>query len=133
MQTDEGFAATPAFVRGDRRRREVLGGGHVASSNAELSPLRRAWRQHSTEVAWGQVWDRPNLDLRGRCIATLSVLAALGLVDEVRIHINGALRQGLSPEELLEVFIQVGAYAGVPRAATAIGCLDEIAVESGPS
>jgi alkylhydroperoxidase/carboxymuconolactone decarboxylase family protein YurZ len=131
VPTDEEFAPTPHLVRGDRRRREVLGDAHVAGSNAALSPLRQAWRDHSTEVTWGQVWDRPNLDVRSRCIATLSVLAALGLVDEVRIHINGALRQGMSPEELLEVFIQVGAYAGVPRAAAAIGCLDEIAVEPG--
>ena len=70
--------------------------------------------------AFGDIWTRPGLPLRDRCLITVAMLAALGHHDELRAHLIGARNAGLSPEELVEVLMQVSVYAGVPAAVSAL-------------
>jgi alkylhydroperoxidase/carboxymuconolactone decarboxylase family protein YurZ len=71
------------------------------------------------EAAWGGIWGRPGLDLKSRSLCTISALAALGSTRELRTHLRGALRLGVTTQELAEIFIQVGGYAGSIRAGSA--------------
>lgn len=114
------FEPTQAFVRGDRVRRQVLGDEHVERSYSNTDQFSRAWRQFATESAWGASWARSGLDVKTRAICTVAALIALGgLPEQLKTHIRGALRLGVTREELVEMIIHVGVYAGEPRAAVA--------------
>jgi alkylhydroperoxidase/carboxymuconolactone decarboxylase family protein YurZ len=114
-------------------RRAVLGDAHVDQPPGVQGPLAAIWREYSDAIAWGQVWTRPGLDLRTRSICTVAVLCALGESRQLATHIRGALRQGVTVEELAEIFVHVGNYAGAPRASTAVQVADAIlAGSSGP-
>ncbi|AXX32496.1 4-carboxymuconolactone decarboxylase [Actinosynnema pretiosum subsp. pretiosum] len=95
-------------------RRAVLGDEHV--DRAALDPFGADFQRYATETAWGAVWTRPGLDRRTRSCVALSVLAALGHERELALHVAGALRNGVTREEIAEVLLQVGAYAGLPAA-----------------
>ena len=73
-----------------------------------------------TQFVFGMFWSRPQLDLRSRSLCTVAQLAALGKTDELRGHLAGALRLGISREELIEVLMQTACYAGVPAAVQAL-------------
>lgn len=106
-------------ARGQVIRREVLGGTYVERANEDAHELMTEWRHYAVEALWGGIWARPRLDLKTRSLCTISALAALGSSRELRTHLGGALRLGISPAELAEVFIQVGGYAGSVRAGSA--------------
>jgi len=82
-----------------------------------LAPDMFAW---VAEAVFGGIWARPGLDLRSRSLCTVAMLAALGKHDELVAHLAGALRLGISREELIEVLMQVACYAGVPAAVSAL-------------
>lgn len=113
---------TPDRTDADRHRdgmqvrRAVLGNTHVDRAVARTTDFSSRFQDHITLNVWGDVWTRPGLARRDRSIGVLSVLAALGLEDELRMHVRAALRNGLSRDEIGEVLLQVGVYAGVPRA-----------------
>ena len=107
------------LARGETIRREVLGDQFVDRAEQNADELMTSWQQYAMEAAWGGIWGRPGLDLKTRSLCTISALAALGSSRELRTHLRGALRLGISPEELAEIFIQVGGYAGSVRAGTA--------------
>jgi 4-carboxymuconolactone decarboxylase len=111
---------------GMRVRREVLGDEHVDRASGHASEFTRPWQEHITASAWGEVWGRPGLDRRTRSAVTLAVLTALGRREELAIHVRGALRNGLTPEEIREVLIHVSVYAGVPAANAAFAIADEV-------
>jgi alkylhydroperoxidase/carboxymuconolactone decarboxylase family protein YurZ len=121
---------TEQFVQGDQTRRAVLGDAHVDRSYQDNDEFTGPWRQFSTEIPWGQIWSRPGLELRTRSIATVATLAAVGDLRELKLHVTGALRLGVKPEELREIFIQVAAYAGMPRGAAAIRVTREVLDET---
>ena len=102
--------------QGMRIRREVLGDAHVDRAEANTTPLTEDFQDFITRTAWGDVWARDGLDRRTRSAITIAVLAALGRTDELALHLRAALRNGLSPEEIGEVLLQTGVYAGVPAA-----------------
>ncbi|WP_022666072.1 carboxymuconolactone decarboxylase family protein [Desulfospira joergensenii] len=89
-------------------------GERVVESLKEIAPdLAR----YTIEFPFGDVYDRPGLDLRAREIATLAALAALGNArPQLKVHIHGALNVGVSPEEIIEIMIQMAVYAGFPAA-----------------
>src|SRR3954463_13348765 len=99
-----------------RIRREVLGDTHVDRAEARKTPLTEDFQDFITRTAWGDVWARDGLDRRTRSAITVAVLAALGRTDELALHLRAALRNGLSSEEIGEVLLQTGVYAGVPAA-----------------
>ncbi|WP_327035344.1 4-carboxymuconolactone decarboxylase [Micromonospora ureilytica] len=97
-------------------RRQVLGDAHVDRAIAGTDEFTADFQDFITRYAWGEVWSRPGLDRRTRSCITLAVLATLHHDEELAMHVRAALRNGLSPEEVAEVLLQVGVYAGVPAA-----------------
>lgn len=113
---------TPDIVElGHRNRRKTLGDAYVdrsiqnAKDDAFLQPLQDA----VTGLAWGAVWGRPGLDLKTRSLITISVLIALGRPYELRLHLNGALNNGWTPEDLQEIMLHAACYCGMPAAVEA--------------
>jgi len=97
-------------------RREVLGDSYVEQASAKTTDFTRDFQQIVTEFAWGTVWARPGLDRRSRSMVTLTALIALGHHDELALHLRGALRNGLTREEIKEVLLQAAVYCGLPAA-----------------
>ena len=102
--------------QGMKVRREVLGGAHVDRSAANTTEFTEPFQDWITRNAWGEIWSRPGLTRPERSIAVLTVLAALRHEDELHMHVKAALRNGLTEEQIREVLLQVGLYAGVPVA-----------------
>lgn len=103
-------------AQGMRVRREVLGNAHVERAVAGTTELTAPFQDFITRYAWGDVWSRPGLTRPERSIVTLTVLAALQHEGELAMHVKAALRNGLTREQIQEVLLQVGVYAGVPTA-----------------
>lgn len=103
------------YEAGMRARRRVLGDAHVDAATAASTDLDRDFQRWITETAWGGVWSRDVLDDRTRSLVTIAILAALGR-DELDLHLRATENTGVSPEEVAEVMLHVGVYAGVPAA-----------------
>lgn len=106
--------------RGQAVRAEVMGAGY-----GEVEEFMQPLRDMVLEVAWGGVWDRPGLPRATRSLVVVGVLSALGRTNELKGHVRGALNNGCTPEEIREVLLQVGAYAGLPAAVTGHGIARE--------
>jgi 4-carboxymuconolactone decarboxylase len=104
--------------QGMRIRRHVLGDAHVDAVIERTTPLTEQFQEFITRYAWGDIWSRPGLDLRTRSLLTVALLAALGRTDELGMHLRGARRNGVSLDELAEVLLHTGVYAGLPTANT---------------
>jgi 4-carboxymuconolactone decarboxylase len=102
--------------QGARVRRAVLGDAHVDRAGAAATEFTAPFQDWITRIAWGEIWSRPGLTRPERSIVTLTVLAALGHEGELHMHVKAALRNGLGQEQIREVLLQVGLYAGVPAA-----------------
>jgi 3-oxoadipate enol-lactonase / 4-carboxymuconolactone decarboxylase len=102
--------------RGELVRRAVLGDAHVDRAKAKTTDFTAPFQDFITRYAWGEIWSRPGLSRAERSLVTLSVLAALQHEDELAMHVRAALRNGLEVEQIQEVLLQVGLYAGVPTA-----------------
>lgn len=125
--------AGSAVERGRATRREVLGTAHVERSTAGATAFNAAFLDLITRYAWGEIWTRPGLDRATRSCITLAMLTALGRFDELPLHVKGAVRNGLTEEQIAEVLLQAAIYCGVPAANTAFHvarrALDEAAAE----
>ena len=99
-------------------RKTVLGDAHVERSlnNAEADPFMLPIQQLTTEFGWGTVWTRPGLERKTRSFLSCAFLLALGKHEEFKTHVRGAINNGVTPEELVEVLIQAGLYCGFPVA-----------------
>lgn len=120
--------ATPAADPRRVVREKVLGGlsdGVEAVRALTTHPLAKDMVAWSGDRTW-EVWARPGLELRSRCLIQVAMLAALGVERELRFHIRGALRNGVTAEEISEVVMQVAAYAGMPIATEAMLALIEV-------
>ena len=95
-------------------RREVLGDEHVERAVANTTDFTEAFQDFITHYAWGSVWTRDGLDRKTRSCITLAVLTALGRENEIAMHVQAALRNGLSSDEIAEVLLHTAVYAGVP-------------------
>jgi 4-carboxymuconolactone decarboxylase len=115
---------------GERVRREVLGDEHVDRAQAATTPFTAPFQEFITRYAWGDVWARPGLDRRTRSAITLAVLTATRAENELALHVRAALRNGLSAEEVTEVLLHTGIYAGLPAANAAFAIAREV-VEAG--
>jgi 4-carboxymuconolactone decarboxylase len=111
-------------------RREVLGDDHVDRAGAATTPFTADFQDFITRYAWGSVWARDGLDRRTRSCLTLALLAALGREGELEMHVRAALRIGLSPEEIREVFLHTAIYAGVPAANSAFAIAQRVLEEA---
>jgi 4-carboxymuconolactone decarboxylase len=102
-----------------RVRREVLGDDYVDRKLAETTSFNADFQRFVTEVAWGSLWARPDLDRRSRSLITIAILAALGREDELALHLRASQRNGVEPGEISEALLHVAVYAGIPAANTA--------------
>jgi 4-carboxymuconolactone decarboxylase len=112
--------------RGAAIRRAVLGDDHVERAEAASNEFTAPFQDFITRYAWGEVWARDGLDRRTRSAITLAVLTALGREQELRLHVRGALRNGLSEAEISEVLLHTAVYAGVPAANSAFAIAQEV-------
>lgn len=115
----------PVHEAGMAVRREVLGDEHVDRAIAGTTPFTEPFQDFITRFAWGSVWTRDGLDRRTRSAITLAVLTALGREHEIAMHVRGALRNGLTEEEIGEVLLHTAVYAGVPAANRAFAIAQE--------
>ncbi|WP_395352145.1 carboxymuconolactone decarboxylase family protein [Variovorax sp. UC122_21] len=104
------------FQRGLATRKAVLGAGCVEKSIAEADDFSWPMQQLTTEYCWDEIWNRPGLDRRSRSLLNLGMISALNRPHELRLHVRGAINNGITPAELQEVFLQVAIYCGVPAA-----------------
>ena len=107
------------YQKGLRVRQEVLGKEYVEHSLQESGDFDRDFQHHITEVAWGKIWGRPGLERKTRSMLTLAILVTLGREHELRVHLRGAISNGVTLEEVREVLMHASVYAGVPAALSA--------------
>nr|WP_082793601.1 carboxymuconolactone decarboxylase family protein [Ramlibacter tataouinensis] len=110
MQLDEKGLAT---------RRKVLGDEYVSKALANATEFTAPLQELVTRNAWGNTWQRTGIDLKTRSIVTVSMLVALGRMHELEIHVRGALNNGVTPQELQEIFLHASVYCGFPAAVDA--------------
>ena len=104
------------FERGLALRKQVLGADYVEKSMAAADSFSMPMQELSTEYCWGHVWGREGLSLKERSMINLAMISALNRPHELKLHVRGALRNGLSREQIREILLQVGIYCGVPAA-----------------
>lgn len=102
------------FDKGLKIRKEVLGEDYVNKSIAGADEFSRTMAEWSTEFCWGALWSRPGVDRRTRSIVNLAMIAAINRPHELKLHVKGALKNGLTKAEIKEIFLQVAVYCGVP-------------------
>ena len=107
-------------------RKAVLGAEHVEKSLRAADEFTRPMQELVTEYCWGEIWTRPGLDRRTRSFLNLAMLTALNRPHEIKLHVLGALNNGLTKEELMEVFLQSAIYCGVPAALDAMRVAKEV-------
>ena len=122
---------TERSVQGLAVRREVLGDAHVDKAVAATTPFTADVQSFITRYAWGDIWSRPGLSRAERSMITLTALAVLRQDEELAMHLRAALRNGLSPDQIKEVLLQVAVYAGVPAANRAFAVAARVLAEAG--
>ena len=114
-------------------RREVLGDAHVDRAVAATTDFTGDFQDLITQYAWGSIWTRPGLDRRSRSLITLTALVARGHHEELAMHVRAAKRNGLTDDELKELFLQTAIYCGVPDANTAFRIAQGVLAEDEPA
>jgi 4-carboxymuconolactone decarboxylase len=108
------------YPLGMTTRRAVLGDAHVDRAEAATTAFDAPFQRLITEGAWGTIWADETISRRERSMLTLALLAATGKVDEIPMHIRATARTGASQDDVLQAFLHVAIYAGVPKANHAI-------------
>ena len=104
------------YDRGLKMRRQVLGDAYVDRALGDVDDFNRDFQRLITECAWGESWGDDTLKPRERSILVLGMIASLGKMHEFETHFRGAIRNGLTPNELRAVLTQVAIYCGFPAA-----------------
>ncbi|HEX2116728.1 MAG TPA: carboxymuconolactone decarboxylase family protein [Alphaproteobacteria bacterium] len=117
------------FERGLEIRKAVLGKEYVENSIKSADDFNMPLQELVTEYCWGAVWGREELPRKTRSMLNLAMLSALNRPHELKMHLHGALRNGLSRAEIREVFLQVAIYCGVPAAVDAFRTAREVFAE----
>ena len=110
-------------------RRQVLGAAYVDKSIAEADDFNRPFQELVTEYCWGHIWTRPGLPRKTRSLLNLAMLTALNRPHEIKLHVRGALNNGVTKEEIQEVFLQAAIYCGVPAALDSFRIAREVFAE----
>ena len=114
------------FEKGLKVRKEVLGKSYVNASLASADELTAPLQKLVTEWCWGEVWSRPGLERKTRSFLNLAMLTALNRPHEVKIHVRGALNNGVTEQEIVEVILQAAIYCGVPAAMNSMRIASEV-------
>lgn len=115
-----------AYAQGLALRKQVMGEDFVAAALANATPFTQPIQEHITRAAWGDVWQRPGLDLKTRSLITVAMLTALGKQQELKGHVRGALINGATVQEIQEVLLHATVYCGVPAAVDAFRSANEV-------
>jgi len=107
-------------------RKQVMGEEFVANALGNATEFTLPMQQYITKNAWGDVWQRPGLDLKTRSLITVAMLTALGKQHELKGHVRGALNNGATPAEISEVLLHASIYCGVPSAVEAYRSAAEV-------
>jgi 4-carboxymuconolactone decarboxylase len=119
------------FDKGLKIRTEVLGEAYVNKAIASMDDFNRPLQELVTEYCWGAVWGREGLKRSERSMLNLAMISILNRQHELRAHVGGALRNGVTPTEIREVLLQVAIYAGVPAAVDSFRIAKEVLKEHG--
>ncbi len=114
------------FDTGLAIRTEVLGKTHVENSMRNATAFNKPFQELVTEYCWGAVWGREGLPRKTRSMLNLAMIGALNRPHELRMHVAGALRNGVTRDEIREVFMQLAIYAGVPAGVDAFRVAMEV-------
>lgn len=114
------------FDRGLEIRKKVLGAEFVEASFKAADEFNRPMQELVTEYCWGAVWGRDELPHKTRSMLNLAMIAALNRPHELKMHVRGALKNGVSKQEIREIFMQVAIYAGVPAGVDAFRLAREV-------
>ena len=126
MSTDSAM-----WDKGLKLRREVLGADYVDNSVANANDFTQAFQEITTEWCWGYAWSRPGLDKKTRSMLNLAMLTALNRAPELKLHVRGAITNGVSVEEIREILVHATIYCGVPAGLDAFKAANEVLTEMG--
>jgi 4-carboxymuconolactone decarboxylase len=119
------------FEKGLKVRREVLGASYVDGSLAKADDFMMAFQHVTTEMCWGYAWTRPGLDRRTRSMINLAMLTALSKPSELKLHVKGALTNGITVDEIKEILLHATVYCGIPAGLEAFKAAHEVLVAEG--
>jgi 4-carboxymuconolactone decarboxylase len=117
------------FDKGLKVRREVLGAEYVDNALKNADDFSRPMQELVTQMAWGEIWTRPGLDRRTRSFMNLAMITALNRPHELKLHVRGALNNGLTKAEIMEAFLQTAIYCGMPAALDSFRVAKEVFTE----
>ena len=124
---------TKKFNDGLKTRKEVLGEDYVNKSLSNADDFTMDIQKLATEYCWDEIWNRPGLDRRSRSLLNLGMIAAMNKPQELKAHIKGAIKNGITIDELKEVFLQVAIYCGLPVALENFRLAQEVLKENNKS
>ena len=116
----------PHFDKGLATRAQVMGQDFVNKALGRATDFTQPIQEHITAKAWGDVWQRPGLELKTRSMITVAMLIAMGKQHELKGHLRGALNNGVTPAELQEILLHAAVYCGVPSAVEAFRTAAEV-------
>jgi 4-carboxymuconolactone decarboxylase len=119
------------FKKGLDVRRAVLGADYVDGSLAKADDFMMAFQEITTEWCWGYAWTRPGLERKTRSMLNLAMLTALGKPAELKLHVKGALANGVSVEEIKEILLHATVYCGIPAGLDAFKAAHEVLLAEG--
>ncbi|MBY0530460.1 MAG: carboxymuconolactone decarboxylase family protein [Xanthobacteraceae bacterium] len=119
------------FNKGLKVRREVLGADYVDGSIAQADDFMMAFQNITTEWCWGYAWTRPGLDRKKRSMLNLAMLTALNRPNEIKLHVKGALTNGVSVDEIKEILLHATVYCGIPAGLDAFKAAHSVLKEAG--
>jgi 4-carboxymuconolactone decarboxylase len=117
------------FDQGLQTRRDVLGSDYVDKAIANADEFSKPLQELVTQYCWGDIWNRPGLERKTRSLLNLAMLTALNRPHELKLHIRGALNNGVTKEEIREVFLQAAIYCGVPAGVESFRLAREVFAE----
>ena len=122
---------TPRFKEGLAVRREVLGAEYVDKSVAAADDFTAPFQKLLTEWCWGDTWTRPGLDRKTRSLINLAMLTALNRAPEIKLHVRGAINNGVTVDEIKETLIHATIYCGIPAGLDAFKAANDVLKEMG--
>ncbi|OQW54520.1 carboxymuconolactone decarboxylase family protein [Candidatus Raskinella chloraquaticus] len=125
------MAESEQFNKGLEIRRQVLGADYVDGSIARADDFMMAFQRITTEWCWGFAWTRPGLDLKTRSMLNLAMLTALSKPSELKLHVKGALANGVTVEEIKEIILHATVYSGIPAGLEAFKAAHEVLKSEG--
>ena len=125
------MAESEVFQKGLEMRRAVLGAEYVDGSIAKADDFMMAFQRITTEWCWGYAWTRPGLNPKTRSMLNLAMLTALGRSPEIKLHVKGALNNGLTVDEIKEILLHATVYCGIPAGLDAFKAAHETLTKEG--